>query len=52
MTVSTPCGGTMLCLSRQALPAAPLTDETLLPLRQNRNKSLHINYVKSQALPR
>lgn len=32
MTVSTPCGGTMLCLSRQALPAAPLTDETLLPL--------------------
>ena len=32
MTVSTPCGGTMLCLSRQELPAAPLTDETLLPL--------------------
>lgn len=32
MTVSTPCGGTMLCLSRQELPAAPLTDDTLLPL--------------------
>ena len=32
MTVSTPCGGTMLCLSQQALPAAPLTNETLLPL--------------------
>ena len=32
MTISTPCGGTMLCLSRRELPAAPLTDETLLPL--------------------
>ena len=32
MTISISCGGTMLCISQQELPAAPLTDETLLPL--------------------
>ena len=36
----------------QALPLHPELEVFPVRFRQNRNKSLHINYVKSQALPR